>query len=90
MKLATLPRLAALGLLALGTVACTPAERAFDRAAGTNVSNAFPAQSDGTRVNPPGTALERATDRAVGTNLSGANDATTTTTQPTTTRRTRR
>ena len=44
----------------------------FDRAAGTNLSGAYPAQSDGTRNNPPGTAATRAVDRAAGTNLSGA------------------
>ena len=44
----------------------------FDRAAGTNLSGAYPSQSDGTRNNPPGTAATRAADRAAGTNLSGA------------------
>lgn len=50
----------------------TAAERAFDRAAGTNLSGAYPAQSDGTPRNPPGTAAERAYDRATGSNTSGA------------------
>ena len=51
----------------------TQASRAFDRAAGTNVSGAFPSQSDGTAANPPGTAAERAVDKAAGTSTSGAN-----------------
>ncbi|WP_211865560.1 hypothetical protein [Neoroseomonas terrae] len=46
--------------------------RAVDRAAGTNMSGAYPTQSDGTRANPPGTATGRAVDRAAGTNMSGA------------------
>jgi len=50
----------------------TAAERAVDRAAGTNTSGAYPSQSDGTRNNPPGTAAERAYDRATGSNTSGA------------------
>ena len=50
----------------------TMASRAFDRAAGTNVSGAYPSQSDGTPANPPGTAAERATERAAGTPGSGA------------------
>lgn len=44
----------------------------FDRAAGTNLSGAYPAQSDGTRNNPPGTEASRAFDRAAGTDVSGA------------------
>lgn len=44
----------------------------FDRAAGTNLSGAYPSQSDGTRSNPPGTAATRALDRAAGSNVSGA------------------
>jgi hypothetical protein len=40
----------------------TAAERAFDRAAGTNTSGAFPQQSDGTRENPRGTMVGRALD----------------------------
>jgi hypothetical protein len=36
--------------------------RAVDRAAGTNMSGAYPSQSDGTRNNPSGTAAERALD----------------------------
>ena len=51
----------------------TMASRAFDRAAGTNVSGAYPSQSDGTPANPPGTAAERAMERAAGTTGSGAN-----------------
>ena len=42
----------------------TAATRAFDRAAGTNTSGAYPSQSDGTPANPPGTAVGRAVDRA--------------------------
>lgn len=78
---------AAAGLAALlGVAACadhsgrasagnppgSAAERALDRAAGTNTSGAFPRQSDGTPANPPGTAAERTLDRAAGTNTSGA------------------
>lgn len=67
-------------LAVLGLAACaadtgrpgTEATRALDRAAGTNTSGAFPAQSDGRPGNPPGTAAERALDRAAGTNTSGA------------------
>ena len=51
----------------------TATSRAFDRAAGTNVSGAYPSQSDGTPANPPDTAAERAVDRATGSNTSGAN-----------------
>lgn len=69
--------------LALGVVACadqrtasnppgTAAERAYDRAAGTNTSGAYPRQSDGMPGNPPGSAVERTYDRAAGTNTSGA------------------
>ena len=50
----------------------TEATRALDRASGTNVSGAYPSQSDGTRVNPEGTEATRALDRAAGTNTSGA------------------
>ena len=60
----------------LGLAACsntnTGATRALDRAAGTDTSGAYPAQRDGTRINPPGTGAERALDRAAGTNTSGA------------------
>ncbi|MFC4169497.1 hypothetical protein [Teichococcus aestuarii] len=62
----------------LGLAACsssptgTAPERAVDRAAGTNISGAYPSQSDGTAVNPPGTAATRAYDRAADTNTSGA------------------
>ncbi len=34
--------------------------RAFDRAAGTDTSGAYPNQADGTRANPRGTAVSRA------------------------------
>jgi len=72
-------RLLAVGLLALGASACeqrqaspanppgTVATRALDRAAGGNVSGAYPMQSDGMPGNPPGTAAGRAVDRAIGT-----------------------
>lgn len=79
------PRYLAIGALVLGVAACadpgdgrpgnppgTAAERAVDRAAGTNTSGAFPAQSDGRPGNPPGTAASRSLDRAAGTNTSGA------------------
>lgn len=62
--------------LMLGLAACdntnTAATRAVDRAAGTNTSGAYPAQSDGTPANPSGTETTRALDRAAGTNASGA------------------
>ncbi|MBR0668239.1 hypothetical protein GXW71_28050 [Roseomonas hellenica] len=71
--------------LALGLVACadqrtssrsdppgTAAERAYDRAAGTNASGAYPRQSDGMPGNPPGTAVQRTYDRATDSNTSGA------------------
>ena len=76
-----LPRAAMAVFLIGGLAACEqrgsdPANvepvRAVDRAAGTNMSGAYPAQSDGTRANPPGTAAGRAVDRAAGTNMSGA------------------
>ena len=74
-------RLTACALILAGLSACAPAGsnppgtaagRAADRAAGTNVSGAYPSQSDGTRANPPGTEASRAIDRASGTNVSGA------------------
>jgi hypothetical protein len=81
----TLLRNLALGALLLGTAACTDpsdgrpgnppgtsAERTLDRAAGTNTSGAYPAQTDGRVGNPPGTAATRTLDRAAGTNNSGA------------------
>ena len=81
----TLLRSISLTALLLGAAACadpadgrpgnppgTAAERAVDRAAGTNTSGAFPAQSDGRPGNPPGTAATRTLDRAAGTNNSGA------------------
>ena len=49
----------------------TAATRALDRAAGTNTSGAYPAQSDGMPGNPPGTAVGRAAERAT----DGANNA---------------
>ena len=60
-----LPLFAALALAVSG---CATA----DRAAGTNTSGRYPAQSDGTPANPPGTAATRALDRAAGTDVSGA------------------
>jgi hypothetical protein len=77
-------RLFAVGLLALSAGGCehrqanpanppgTAASRAFDRAAGSNVSGAYPMQPEGAQANSPGTAAERAVDRAAGTNVSGA------------------
>lgn len=71
-------RLLAVALLALSASACeqrqaspanppgTAAERSLDRAAGTNVSGAYPMQSDGMPGNPPGTAAGRAVNRATG------------------------
>ena len=50
----------------------TAATRALDRAAGTDVSGAYPAQRDGMPGNPPGTAVGRAYDRATGNNVNGA------------------
>ncbi len=49
-----------------------PATRAFDRAAGTDTSGAYPSQADGTPANPKGTMATRALDRAAGTDVSGA------------------
>lgn len=72
-------RLLAVVLLALGVGACeqrqaspanppgTAATGALDRAAGSNVSGAYPMQSEGMPDNPPGTAAGRAVDRAIGT-----------------------
>jgi hypothetical protein len=76
-----LPALLATAACVVGLAACAPANsdppgtaasRALDRAAGTNISGAYPRQSDGMPGNPPGTAAERALDRAAGTNTSGA------------------
>jgi hypothetical protein len=53
-------------------LANNPATRAYDRAAGTDVSGAYPSQANGTPGNPPGTAAGRALDRAAGTDVSGA------------------
>jgi hypothetical protein len=75
MTISSLSRLAAIGLVALGLGACTQASTAVDRVAGTNTSDRFPSQADGTRANPPGTAVERAIDRNLGTNLSDPADA---------------
>ena len=77
-------RILAIGLLAFAAGACvhrqsspanppgSAATRAFDRAAGSNVSGAYPMQAEGAQANPPGTAAERAVDRAAGSNVSGA------------------
>jgi len=78
-------RILSAGILALGISACTnpndgrpgnppgtEATRALDRAAGTNTSGAYPAQTDGRPGNPTGTAATRTLDRAAGTNTSGA------------------
>jgi hypothetical protein len=70
--------LAAATLLALAAcsedsaVRNNSATRAYDRAAGTDMSGAYPAQRDGTPNNPPGTAATRTFDRAAGTDTSGA------------------
>lgn len=68
----------AVTLLMLLTTACeqrqatpanppgTEATRAWDRAAGSNVSGAYRMQSDGMPGNPPGTAAGRAVDQAIG------------------------
>jgi hypothetical protein len=53
-------------------LANNPATRAYDRAAGTDVSGAYPSQADGTPGNPKGTMATRAYDRAAGTDVSGA------------------
>ena len=66
--------------LMLGMAACSGPQtvennsttRAIDRAAGTDVSGAYPTQANGTPGNPPGTEATRAVDRAAGTNTSGA------------------
>jgi hypothetical protein len=69
-------RLAACALVVTGLAACAPSGsnppgtasgRALDRAAGTNVSGAYPSQSDGMPGNPPGTATGRTIDRALDT-----------------------
>ena len=54
------------------TLANNSATRTFDRAAGTDVSGAYPGQANGTPNNPPGTAASRTFDRAAGTDTSGA------------------
>ncbi len=71
-------RIIATSLMLLGAAGCagpsegtpgnppgTAAERAVDRAAGTNNSGAYPAQSDGRRGNPPGTSISRSVDRVI-------------------------
>ena len=69
-------RLTACALILAGLAACAPAGsnppgtaagRAADRAAGTNVSGAYPSQSDGMPGNPPGTAAGRTIDRTLDT-----------------------
>jgi hypothetical protein len=70
--------LAAATLLALAAcsqdsaVRNNTATRAYDRAAGTDMSGAYPSQRDGTPANPSGTAATRAYDRATGSDVSGA------------------
>ncbi|GGJ03415.1 hypothetical protein [Neoroseomonas lacus] len=70
-----LPRAAALllvgSLAACGVTDGQPGDppgsatgRATDRVLGTNMSGAYPAQSDGTARNPAGTMVERAIDPA--------------------------
>jgi len=68
--------LLAITALVTGLAACAPpnanppgtaAGRAMDRAAGTNVSGAYPTQTDGMPGNPPGTAAGRTVDRALDT-----------------------
>ena len=58
----------AVSALLLGLSGCA----AYDRAAGTDTSGAYPRQADGMPGNPKGTAAERALDRAAGTDTSGA------------------
>ena len=48
----------------------TAAGRAFDRAAGTDTSGAYPSQADGTRENPRGTVVSRTAHRATRHNSS--------------------
>ena len=58
----------AVSALMLGLAACSGPQtvennsttRAIDRAAGTDVSGAYPTQANGTPGNPPGTAIGRA------------------------------
>ena len=60
--------------LALGAAALLAVSgcAAYDRAAGTDTSGAYPRQADGKPGNPPGTAVTRTFDRAAGTDTSGA------------------
>jgi hypothetical protein len=60
--------LASISLALLSMSACT----SFDRAAGTDTSGVYPAQRNGTAINPSGTAATRTLDRAAGTDVSGA------------------
>ncbi len=69
MTRSSLYRVSAAMLMIGGLAACgggdppgSAAGRATDRAMGTNMSGAYPAQSDGTPGNPRGTAAERALD----------------------------
>jgi hypothetical protein len=72
MSRSILPRAAAAIFLIGGLAACDTSRqsdppgsavgRATDRAMGTNMSGAYPAQRDGTASNPSGTAAERALD----------------------------
>lgn len=79
MSTTTILRAAAIATL-LGVAACSGPQtvsnnsttRAVDRAAGTDVSGAYPQQRDGTPGNPPGTAVSRAYDRATTSDTSGA------------------
>lgn len=48
----------------------TAVGRAFDRAAGTDTSGAYPSQADGTAANPRGTVVSRAAHRATRHNSS--------------------
>lgn len=62
----------AFGILTVVAIAGLSGCAAYDRAAGTNTSGVYPAQSDGRPSNPPGTEATRALDRAAGTDVSGA------------------
>jgi hypothetical protein len=75
LSLGVVGTVALLGLAACAhddTAVNNSATRAADRAAGTDMSGAYPAQRDGTPANPKGTEATRAYDRAAGTNTSGA------------------
>lgn len=60
------------GLSAMALLVALSGCAGYDRAAGTNTSGVYPRQSDGTPINPSGTAATRALDRAAGSDLSGA------------------